>query len=111
LLDRALGEWLTEPKPHVWFEARRRGVTDAAVLGVVLDRRTRMAYDQRHVFINGESLRAGGRDAHLMHGLADQRRLDAADLRRLSPAARIVLDDWLRDGWLRAATGDDDAPD
>ena len=34
-----------------------------------LDRRTRMLYDDRFVFINGESFRAGGRDAKLMHRL------------------------------------------
>ncbi len=110
-LDRALGEWLTEPKPQVWFEARHRGLTDAIVRGVVLDRRTRMAYDRRHVFINGESLRAAGRDARLVHRLVDQRRLDARDLRDLSRGARDLLDDWLRDGWLHPATGEDDAPD
>ena len=52
-LDRALGEYLTEPKANVWFEARlgaRRRLR-----AVVLDRRTRMMYDARHVFINGES--------------------------------------------------------
>jgi 50S ribosomal protein L16 3-hydroxylase len=30
---------------------------------VVLDRRTRMMHDARHIFINGESYRAAGRDA------------------------------------------------
>ena len=111
VLDRALGEWLTEPKPQVWFEARHRGLKGPALAGVVLDRRTRMAYDGRHVFINGESLRAGGRDARLMHGLADQRGLDAKSLRQLSREARDLLDDWLRGGWLHPAAGESDAPD
>lgn len=110
-LDRALGEWLTEPKPQVWFESRHRGLKGPALAGVVLDRRTRMAYDGRHVFINGESLRAGGRDARLMHGLADQRGLDAQSLRQLSREARDLLDDWLRGGWLHPAAGESDAPD
>lgn len=111
VLDRALGEWLTEPKPQVWFESRHRGLKGPALAGVVLDRRTRMAYDGRHVFINGESLRAGGRDARLMHGLADQRGLDAQSLRQLSREARDLLDDWLRGGWLHPAAGESDAPD
>ncbi len=111
VLDRALGEWLTEPKTQVWFESRHRGLKGPALAGVVLDRRTRMAYDGRHVFINGESLRAGGRDARLMHGLADQRGLDAQSLRQLSREARDLLDDWLRGGWLHPAAGESDAPD
>jgi 50S ribosomal protein L16 3-hydroxylase len=31
-----------------------------------LDRRTRMMFDEQHIFINGESYRASGRDAQLM---------------------------------------------
>ena len=46
-------------------------------VAVVLDRKTRMLYDERHVFINGESFRAAGRDATLARRLADRRRLDA----------------------------------
>jgi 50S ribosomal protein L16 3-hydroxylase len=70
--------------------------------GVRLDRRSRMAYDARHIFINGESLRAAGRDARLMRLLADRRRLDARVVRAASPAARALLDEWLASGWLQA---------
>ena len=104
LLDEHLGELLTEPKPQVWFEA---GSTAPPGAAVVLDRRSRMMYDARHVFINGESFRAGGRDARSMARLADRRRLEAADIERLSPDARELLDDWLRQGWLRWTEVDD----
>ena len=97
---RTLGEWLTEPKAQVWFEA---GAGQNGEYGVQLDRRSRMAYDDRHIFINGESLRASGRDARLMRLLADQRRLDAANVRGASPAARLQIDEWLANGWLRAS--------
>ena len=60
-LERALGEYLTEPKASVWFEAAAHA--RAALRAAALDRRTRMMYDARHVFINGESYRASGRDA------------------------------------------------
>ena len=97
-LARVLGEWLTEPKPRVWFDATRRArLAD----GVVLDRRTRMMYDERHVFINGESFHAGGRDARLLRQLADRRRLQAAELAKLSAEARATLDAWARAGWLQ----------
>ena len=56
---------------------RRRRAAAARHARVRLDRRTRMLYDERHVFINGESFRAGGRDATLMRRLADRRALDA----------------------------------
>ncbi|WP_052231413.1 JmjC domain-containing protein [Tepidimonas taiwanensis] len=96
----ALGEVLTEPKPRVWFEP-----TDAPWIpgAVVLDRRTRMAYDDHHVFINGEALIARGRDARLMRRLADTRRLEAEDVRRASDDVRDVLAQWFAAGWLHAA--------
>lgn len=93
----ALGEVMTEPKPRVWFEEP----VDAWVPGAVrLDRRTRMMYDARHVFINGESLRAGGADARLMQSLADRRSLSAAAVQRAGSDARALLQDWFEAGWI-----------
>jgi 50S ribosomal protein L16 3-hydroxylase len=96
-LDRALGEYLTEPKPSVWFEAHERVSTKG---GARLDARTRMMYDDHHVFINGESLRASGRDATLMRRLADQRALRSAELAGASDEARSMLRSWCEAGWL-----------
>jgi 50S ribosomal protein L16 3-hydroxylase len=93
---RALGEVLSEPKPGTWFERREPAPPRSAI---VLDRRTRMLYDDRHVFINGESFRAAGRDATLVRRLADRRRLDAASVALLSREARELLAEWLRAGW------------
>ena len=98
-LQRALGEAMSEPKPHVWFEP---GARPRARAGVVLDRRTRMLYDAQHIYINGESYRAAGRDATLMRRLADERALDAAEVARASAAARELLAAWCEDGWAHA---------
>jgi 50S ribosomal protein L16 3-hydroxylase len=95
-LARALGETMSEPKPHVWFEADPKAALRA---GIMLDRRTRMLYDAHHIFINGESYRAAGRDASLMRRLADQRVLSAADVGRASDAASDLLQAWCEDGW------------
>ncbi len=103
-LDCALGEILTEPKPNVWFDAAQEADTpDLADArgGLVLDRRSRMLYDADHLFINGESYRAAGRDALLMRALADHRRLDARALAGASRAARDLLQAWCDDGWVR----------
>ena len=89
---------MTEPKPQVWFDA---GLALAPGAAVQLDRRSRMLYDDRHVFINGEAFVAAGRDARLMRLLADQRTLSAADLARLGQGARDLLSDWAEAGWLR----------
>ncbi len=96
----ALGEVLSEPKRGVWFDTAM--AADAAESqGVLLDQRTRMMYDERHVFINGESFRAAGRDARLMRRLADTRRLGRDDFETLSTEAKTLLDDWLAAGWLQ----------
>jgi 50S ribosomal protein L16 3-hydroxylase len=96
-IRRVLGEYFTEPKGHVSFEANQPRVLDGVL---ILDRRTRMMYDLKHVFVNGDSFLASGRDAQLMHLLADQRRLAAAEVARLSKPARALVDDWCAAGWM-----------
>ena len=98
-LERALGEVLTEPKPRVWFDGGA-----AAGAGLRLDAKTRMLYDDRRVFINGEAFDAAGRDARLMRRLADTRRLDVRDGAALSDGARALLDEWIDAGWLHRST-------
>lgn len=99
LLARVLGEAMSEPKPQVWFEP---GAVAGRGEGLALHRKSRMLYDDRHVFINGEAFRAGGRDATVLRRLADERRIDASMLARLSPGARQLLDEWSVAGWLHA---------
>lgn len=98
-LERALGESLSEPKPNVWFE---RQAAPRRLQAVALDPRTRMLYDKRHIFVNGESWRAAGGDATLMRRLADRRELEPADLAQASEAARALLREWCEAGWLHA---------
>jgi 50S ribosomal protein L16 3-hydroxylase len=105
----ALGEVMTEPKPRVWFEEPVGPWQPGTALR--LDRRTRMMYDARHLFINGESFRAGGADARLMRILADERRLDAARVRRASADAQSLLEDWFEAGWLHAESTAGDEKD
>lgn len=98
----ALGEYLTEPKHSVWFDGAAAAdlAATAADAGLALDARTRMMYDEHHVFINGESYRARGADASLMRVLADQRGLSPSQWRKASPIARGLLAEWHEAGWL-----------
>lgn len=95
-IARAVGEYLSEPKANVWFDGGEPEVQGA----VRLDRKTRMLYDADHVFINGESFNAGGKDAQLMQVLANARSLSAAEVKRLSAGARALMEDWCAVGWL-----------
>ena len=96
-LSLALGEVLTEPKPRIWFPEPEN---DWRVGPVVLDRRTRMMYDERHVFINGEALRASGRDASTLRQLADHRTLDGRTVASASDGLQSALAEWHASGWL-----------
>lgn len=103
-LARGLGEYMTEPKPNVWFDARAELAGDAQTLkaqGVRLDRRTRMMFDTHHVFINGESFSASGRDAALIRSLANTRCLSAREVGKLSAQALVLLVAWWAAGWLQ----------
>ena len=101
-LARTLGELLTEPKSEVWFEGA--GAADAALAGALrLDRRTKMMFDAKHIFINGEAFRAGGKDATLIRLLADQRHLSPSQVSALSDGAQGLLQQWVEAGWVHAA--------
>ncbi len=100
-LGCALGEIMTSLKPQVWFEETEAELTKA--MAIKLDPKTRMMYDARHIFINGESYRAKGADALLMRQLADQRQLPAQAMRKASPDALALLADWQAAGWIHAA--------
>jgi len=99
LLDSLLGEYLTEPKAHIWFD-EPEAEPDLSQ-GVRLDRRTKMMYDDRHVFINGESFCVGGIDARYLRQLADNRSLSASSCAKLSQAAQVALLDWMSANWLK----------
>jgi 50S ribosomal protein L16 3-hydroxylase len=100
LLDSLLGEYLSEPKAHVWFDGIQ-GKLDLSG-GVQLNRRTKMMYDKQHIFINGESFKVGGRDAVVLRQLADDRVITGAKVKILSADAKDALLDWAGAGWLQA---------
>jgi 50S ribosomal protein L16 3-hydroxylase len=97
-LKRALGEALTRRKANVRFDARPRRWRTA---GVSLDLRTAMLYDDEHLFVNGESRRVARKDAISLRRLADRRRLGERAVAAATPAAKALLREWLRAGWLR----------
>ena len=100
LLDSLLGEYLTEPKAHVWFDGTQSELDVSA--GVQLNRRTKMMYDRQHIFINGESFKVGGRDAIALRQLADDRVINGRKVKTLSADAKYALLDWASAGWLQA---------
>ena len=99
-LARNLGEYLTEPKANVWFDEPEDDVVLTRQNRVELSLRSQMMFDARHIFLNGESWRAAGKDATLMRRLADQRYLNPAELNKASDGAVSLLQEWIDEGWL-----------
>lgn len=114
-LARALGEYLSEPKPQVCFEMPPAETWDERLVrarqhGVRLDARSCMLYDDDHVFLNGDSWHAAGADATLLRQLADQRGLSAAACRKAGKGLWRQFEEWLEDGWLQPSDGADAEP-
>ncbi|WP_251864758.1 cupin domain-containing protein [Achromobacter sp. Marseille-Q4962] len=105
LAARFLGCWLTEPGNAAVFDPPSDQPPDIeaqwpAQGRLQLDRRSRMLYRGKQLFINGETAGAAAEPA--LRKLADARALDCADplCARLSDSARTQLADWLDAGWL-----------
>ncbi len=96
----ALGEIMTTPKPGAWFEDAMVDAPVTLTSSIKLNPKTRMMYDANHVFINGESYRARGKDAALMQRLANQRSLAPSELAKASADALQLLGDWCEAGWI-----------
>ena len=105
ILNCLLGESLTEPKPNVWFDAPDFDDLPSFEwpAQVRLDRRTKMLFDAKHIFINGESFRAAGKDAKLLRKLANEKTLSKALAAQLSDNAAELMQAWWEEGWWHSA--------
>lgn len=98
------GEYLSEPKPHVFFTApdrpmgRRAFGKALASRGAALEAKTRMLFAGKRFFINGETLLAGGLEGRVLKILADKRRLPPQT--KLPADLQDLFYDWYEAGWL-----------
>jgi 50S ribosomal protein L16 3-hydroxylase len=100
-VERFLGRYLSEPKPHVVFKpASGRRATPAVMRHSVvrLDPKTRLLYRGRRFFINGESIELNGRNAALVRELADHRLAQGSRLAR--PPLAGLISSWQRQGYV-----------
>lgn len=98
---RFLGEYLTEPKPHIVFEPPRRMALEkfrerAEKKGIRLDLKTQMLFSGGAAFINGEAVDVHAQMLPALHQLADCRALPP-----LAPAqVAELLCQWYNAGYL-----------
>jgi 50S ribosomal protein L16 3-hydroxylase len=93
-ITRFLGEFLTEPKPHVVFERTTRARGGTARLAP----KTQLLYAGRRFFMNGEELRTEPRQRAALRELADRRALGAGAIARAGLAGLIY--EWQRHGFV-----------
>ncbi len=103
-----LGCYLSEPKPHVFFAAPAKPVSQARFedtlqkRGVMLDLKTQMLCHGSTVFVNGDAQPVGKGSYRALRELADERSLPpAANLPR---EAADLLYQWYLDGYLLPGT-------
>ena len=99
LMQQILGEYLTEPKDRVWFKTGKAAKKSVAVK---LDRASRMMYDEKHVYLNGDSWKVAGKDAKLLRKLANVRSLTAIEVGAASAQLQSALGQFIEQGWLHA---------
>jgi 50S ribosomal protein L16 3-hydroxylase len=97
LIEQLIGEYLTDPKAGVYFE---EGSLPKAFTQVRLHAATRMSYDAKHMFINGQSFICAGKDAKLLRKLADERTISAIELIAGSAALMPAIGEFAKEGWL-----------
>jgi 50S ribosomal protein L16 3-hydroxylase len=101
-----LGEYLSEPKANVFFNAPLKSLTPARFIqhiakrGIALSRKTQMLYRGKFIFINGESFAVKGKDKTTLSKLANERFLAGNDLAQASEDVIESIYQWYLDGWL-----------
>src|SRR5512146_43904 len=98
-----LGSYLSEPKPHIFFEAPAKPLPQARFeqalekRGVALDLKTQMLCHDSTVFINGDAHPVGKGSYRALRELADARCLPASA--KLPREAADLLYEWYLDGF------------
>jgi len=99
-----LGCYLSEPKPHIYFNAPEQplGLAKFGVVvqkrGVQLDLKSQMLCNAGWIFINGEEHQVNERDYTLLRILADER--ESTALKNCSAELIARLYQWYLDGYI-----------
>lgn len=102
-LAQALGQILSEPSANAWFET---GSQWQPGRGVALNPASRLVYDRRYFYLNGEVYAAPSADTaratdtKLLRQLANQRQLSAVALKPSGASLRRWLREWSECGWI-----------
>jgi len=102
-----LGTYLSEPKIDVVFDPNKKITSKLfheklAKQGIVLDLKSQMLFENERFYLNGESVTFSGESAEMMKRLADQRRLEPAEINAVKDERLLTqLRDWYIAGYLQ----------
>jgi 50S ribosomal protein L16 3-hydroxylase len=105
-IELFLGEYFSEPKNSVFFDApapclsAARFAAASEKQGLKLSRKSRMLYRNKTIFINGSSFEPNTSDRNLLIKLANARQLDDGAVKTGSLDLRESLFAWYCDGWI-----------
>lgn len=109
-MERFMGIYLTEPKPHVFFRPPSHPVSEqefehqVAQAGLELSLKSRMLWMKKRIFINGEVYTARTEARKLLAKLADQLVLPA--VKNPESEALALLYQWYLDGYVELTTAE-----
>ena len=101
-----LGCYLSEPKPHIFFEAPKRPLSRTKFRqaiqkqGAKLDLKSQMLCHAGRIFLNGEQYQVNARDYPWLRGLADMR--ESSALKDCTDESLELLYQWYLDGYISA---------
>ncbi len=95
---RFLGEYLTEPKPHVVFRSRRSRGTHMR-----LDEKSQLLYSGSAFFLNGDTVAVPARARAAMREFADRREINVTRLAALAG----LIGQWRRAGYVHLEQRDE----
>lgn len=101
-----VGEYLSEPKAQIYFDAPEENLTRARFLqnakksGVKLSLKSLMLHRSNYIFINGTSFEVGDEDLAVLKELANVRSLSGTLITTASDDVIDALHTWHKDGWL-----------
>lgn len=102
-----VGEYLSEPKAQIYFDAPEENLTRARFLqnakknGIKLSLKSHMLHRSNYVFINGTSFEVGDEDLAILTELANARQLSGTIIASASADVIDAFHTWHKDGWLR----------
>ncbi len=104
-IERFIGTYLTEPKPHVFFTqpspllTQKKFALQVKKNGLWLDLKSRMLCRGKTIFLNGDAYTVNTIACHTLEKFADHQELPAGEI--LDAEAMILLYQWYLYGYIR----------